>query len=110
MLLQEDARTEERDEQRRADGEVLTLRLEPVAHLVHKDQPDQPDAEPEPAEPDIGAKRDEQAEKELELEDPNPELGEESADRREGRPDLATELAPVGAARLDRLVAAKVVR
>jgi hypothetical protein len=79
-----------------------------VAHLVHEDQADQPDAEPEPAEPDVGAERDEQAEQELELEDPDPELGEEGPDCGERRPDLAAELAPVRATRLNRLLAAKI--
>jgi len=43
---------------------------------VDEDQADQPDAEPEPAEPDVGAERDEQAEQELELENPDAELGQ----------------------------------
>ncbi len=77
---------------------------------MHEDQADQPDAEPEPPEPDVGAERDEQAEQELELEDPDAELRNAGSDCRERRPDLAAELSPVGAARLDWLVVAKAVR
>src|SRR5262249_39092118 len=66
--------------------------------------------EPEPAEPKVGAERDEQPEQELVLEDPDAELGDERGDRGERRPDLAADLAPVRAARLDRLVVAKALR
>src|SRR5262249_61816570 len=110
MLLQEDAGAEEGDEERCADGQPLALRLEPVTHLVDEDQPDQPDREPEPAEPKVGAERDEQPEQELVLEDPDAELGAERGDRGERRPDLAADLAPVRAARLDRVVVAKDLR
>ena len=110
MLLQEDARPEERNEERRADGQALAFRLEPVTHLVDEDQPDQSDAEPDAAEPDVGAERDEETEQELELEDPDAELGDERRDRRKRRPDLAAEFPPVRPARLDRLVVAKVAR
>src|SRR2546429_598673 len=61
MLLEEDARAEEGDEQRRGHGKALTLRLEPVAHFVDEDQTDEPDGEPDPAEPEVGPERDEQA-------------------------------------------------
>src|SRR5204862_3491922 len=61
-------------------------------------------------EPEIGAERDEQAEQELVLEDPDAELGDERADGGERCPDLAADLAPVRAARLDRLVVAEVLR
>src|SRR5206468_4877945 len=72
------------------------------------DQPDQADREPDPAEPEVGAERDEQPEQELVLEDRDAELGDDRADRGERRPDLPAELAPVrAAARLDRLVVAK---
>jgi hypothetical protein len=81
-----------------------------VAHLVDEDQPDQPDRKPDPAEPEVGAEGDEEAEQELEFQDPDAELGDEGGDRRKGRPNLAAELSPVGSARLDRLVVAKAVR
>ena len=110
MLLQEDARAEERDEEGRADGQALPLRLEPVPHLVDEDQPDEPDRERKTAVPEVGAERDEEAEQELELEDPDAELRDEGPDGGEGGPDLAADLPPVGAARLDRLVLAKVAR
>ncbi len=110
MLLQEDARAEERDEEGGADGQALPLRLEPVTHLVDEDQPDEPDRERDAPVPEVGAERDEEAEQELELEDADAELRDERADRGERRPDLAADLPPVGAARLDRLVVAKVLR
>src|SRR5207248_9306839 len=107
-LLEEDARAQERDEERRGHGQALALGLEPVAALVHEDESDQPDREPDPAEPQVGAERDEQAEQELVLEDRDAELRDDGADRGERGPDLPAELAPVrAAARLDRLVAAK---
>src|SRR5262245_37002873 len=86
---------------------MLSLRFQPVAHLVHEDQSDEADREPEAAKPEVGPERDEQAEQELVLEDPDAELGDEGGDGREGRPDLAADLAPIGAARLDRLVVAE---
>src|SRR5947208_7803609 len=110
MLFQEDAGTEKRDEQRGADREALPLRLEPVTHLVDEDQSDEPDRERDPAVPEVGAERDEEAEQELELEDPNAELGDERPDGGKRRPDLAADLPPVGPARLDRLVVTKFAR
>src|SRR5438552_1995707 len=110
VLLQKDARSEKGNEEWRADREALSLRLEPVTHLVHEDQPDEPDRERDAAVPEVGTERDEEAEQELELEDPDAELREKSTDRRKRRPDLAAELSPVRAARLDRLVVAEVVR
>src|SRR5204863_9245542 len=107
LLLQEDAGSEERNEQRRADGQPLPLGLEPMPHLVDEDQADQPDREPDPAEPEVRAERDEQPEQELVLEDPDAELRDERADRGERGPDLPPELAPVRPARLDGLVVAK---
>jgi len=81
-----------------------------VAHFVDEDQPDQPDRERDAAVPEVRAERDEETEEELELEDPDAELRNERGDSRERRPDLAAELTPVGAARLDWLVVAKAVR
>src|SRR5204862_7236980 len=107
-VLQDGARAQERDAGRPGHGRAVALGLGPVAALVHEDQSDQPDREPDPAEPQVGAERDEQAEQELVLEDRDAELGDEGADRRERGPDLPAELAPVrAAARLDRLVVAK---
>src|SRR5204862_190122 len=83
-----------RNEQRRADGQPLPLGLEPVPHLVDEDQADQPDREPDPAEPKVRAERDEQPEQELVLEDPDAELRDERADRSERGPDLPAQLAP----------------
>ena len=81
-----------------------------MAHLVDEDQPNQSDREGDAAVPEVRAERDEQTEQELEFEDPDAELRNERGDRRERRPDLAAELTPVGAARLDWLVVAKAVR
>src|SRR5262249_33831925 len=110
VFFQEDAGAEEWEDEGRAAGQPRALRLEPVAHLVNEDQPDQADREPEPAEPEVGAERDEQPEQELVLEDPDAELGDESGHGGERCPDLAADLAPVRAARLDRLVVAKALR
>ena len=110
VLLQEDARAEEGDEERRAHRQPLALRLQPVTHLVDEDQADQADGEPDPAEPEVGAERDEQPEQELELQDADAELRDQRPERRERRPDLSAELSPVGALRLNRLVVAEVAR
>src|SRR5207248_2648463 len=66
--------------------------------------------EPDPAEPEVGPERDEQAEQELVLEDADAELRDERPDRGEGRPDPAADLPPIGSARLDRFVVADLSR
>src|SRR6266545_1796059 len=83
------------------------LRLEHVSHLVHEQEHDKTDSEPPPAEPDVKGGRHEHREEELGLEQDGAELDEKCRDRRDRRPKLPEQPAPVDAAAgLDRLVVA----
>ncbi len=101
-----DIGAEERDEDRPGRMEALAPRLEPVPHLVDEDQQD--DTEPEAPAPDqrVAAECDED---EPELGE-RAELYEEPEQDDEGGAEPAKRRAPVGAARLDRLVLAVAVR
>ena len=86
-----DHRAEERDEDRCAHGQSLSLRLEDVSHLVHEQEDDQADAEPPASEPDVERGGDEDREEELPLEERPPNLSEERAERDQRRKQLAQE-------------------
>ena len=61
-------------------GQPLSLCLEDVSHLVHEQQHHEPDPEPPTADPDVDGRRDQHREQELELEQDDAELGQESPD------------------------------
>src|SRR6266511_610674 len=100
-----DCRAEKRDEERRADRQSLSLRLEHVAHLVDEEEHDEADPEPPAADPDVDGRRDEHREQELRLEENGAELDEQRADCRERRPDLLQQVANARPG-LNRLVVA----
>ena len=96
---------EERDEHRQLRVQPLALRLEEVAHLVEQDQHDEADRELPAPDQRVAADRDEDR---RELDEDERELRECEHRRDDRREELLQAPAPVGAARLDRVVAAVV--
>src|SRR5439155_450793 len=105
-VLERHERADERDEDRQRDLHALQPRLHVVTHLVDEDQRDEADGEAPPPDQRVAADGDEDR---CELEEDEAELDQHAGDGGDRRPDSPREAAPVGAARLDRLVVARLV-